>query len=34
MENVLLKQQAGKNLGYNYELWIYNSKGEKVEYFV
>jgi hypothetical protein len=31
MENVLLKQQAGKNLGYNYELWIYNSKGKKLE---
>jgi len=33
-KNVLLKQQAGKELGYNYEIWIYNSKGEKVECFV
>jgi hypothetical protein len=28
---IFLKQQAGKELGYNYEIWIYNGKGEKVE---
>ena len=30
-DNILLKQQAGKDLGYEYEIWIYNKKGEKVE---
>jgi hypothetical protein len=30
-DNIFKKQQAGKQLGYNYEIWIYNSKGEKVE---
>ena len=34
LKNVLLKKQAGKQLGYNYEIWIYNSKGEKVECIV
>ena len=29
-DNIFKKQQAGKQLGYNYEIWIYNSKGEKV----
>ena len=28
---IFLKQQAGKELGYNYEIWVYNGKGEKVE---
>ncbi len=28
-DNIFLKQQAAKELGYNYEIWIYNSKGEK-----
>jgi hypothetical protein len=28
---IFLKQKAGKKLGYNYEIWVYNSKGEKVE---
>ena len=32
-DKVLLKQKAAKELGYEYEIWIYNSKGEKVEYF-
>ena len=27
------KQHAGKELGYNYEIWVYNSKGEKVEFY-
>jgi hypothetical protein len=26
----LLKQDATKKLGYNYEFWIYNNKGEKI----
>ena len=26
----LLKQDATKNLGYNYEFWVYNKKGEKI----
>ena len=33
-DNIFKKQQAGKQLGYNYEIWIYNSKGEKVECIV
>ena len=28
---IFLKQHAGKALGYNYEIWVYNGKGEKVE---
>jgi hypothetical protein len=27
---VLLKQQAAKELGYKYEIWVYNNKKEKV----
>lgn len=30
-DNVILKQIAAKTLGYNYEIWIYNNKGEKLE---
>ena len=26
-ENVFLKQKAAKELGYNYEIWVYNEKG-------
>ena len=33
-DNIFKKQQAGKKLGYNYEIWIYNSKGEKVKCIV
>ena len=33
-DNIFKKQQAGKELGYNYEIWIYNSKREKVECIV
>jgi len=32
-DKVLLKQKAAKELGYEYEIWIYNSKGEKVDCF-
>jgi hypothetical protein len=28
---IFLKKEAGKALGYNYEIWVYNGKGEKVE---
>jgi hypothetical protein len=28
---IFLKQQAGKELGFNYEIWVYDKKGEKVE---
>jgi hypothetical protein len=28
---IFLKQQAGKELGYNYEIWVYNGIGEKIE---
>ena len=30
-DNIFLKQTAGKTLGYQYEIWIYDSKGNKVE---
>ena len=30
--NVLLKQKAGKELGYNYEIWIYDKNGNKTFY--
>ena len=28
--NIYLKQKAAKLLGYNYEIWIYNQKEEKI----
>ena len=28
--NIYLKQNAAKLLGYRYEIWIYNNKGEKI----
>lgn len=28
---IFLKQNAAKELGYNYEIWVYNSKGVRVE---
>ena len=31
IHNVYLKQNAAKELGYNYEIWIYNNKKEIVE---
>lgn len=30
-DNIYLKQNAGKELGYNYEIWIYNYKKELIE---
>jgi|694.fasta_scaffold124048_3 hypothetical protein len=31
---IYLKQESAKKLGYNYEIWIYNKKGERVETFI
>lgn len=28
--HIFLKQSAAKELGYNYEIWVYNKKGEKI----
>jgi hypothetical protein len=33
-ENVFLKQKAGKELGYNYEIWVYNEKGLIINKFI
>jgi hypothetical protein len=30
-DNIFLKQNAGKKLGYIYEIWVYDDKGKKVE---
>jgi len=30
-DNIYLKQQAAKELGYKYEIWVYNRKFEKVK---
>lgn len=30
-DNIYLKQESAKQLGYNYEIWIYNAKKELVE---
>ena len=30
-ENVLQKQKAAKELGYKYEIWVYNEKGVMVD---
>jgi hypothetical protein len=30
-DNIFLKQNAAKNLGYKYEIWVYDSKGVRVE---
>ena len=29
--NIFYKQNAAKELGYNYEIWVYDSKGNKIE---
>jgi hypothetical protein len=31
--NIFLKQQALKDAGYKCEIWVYNSKGEKVQIY-
>jgi len=33
-DNIFLKQNAGKQLGYNYEIWVYNRKYEKINYYI
>jgi hypothetical protein len=30
-DNIFLKQEAAKQLGYNYEIWVYNAKKELVK---
>ena len=30
-DNIFLKQKAGKELGYTYEIWVYDNKGIRVE---
>jgi len=32
-ETIFLKQQAAKELGYLYEIWVYDGKGNKVEFY-
>ena len=32
--NIFEKQNAAKELGYQYEIWVYDSKGKRVETFV
>ena len=29
--NIFLKQESAKELGYNYEIWVYDSTGNKIE---
>jgi len=31
-ENVLMRQSFGKHLGYKYEIWVYDKKGNKTCY--
>jgi hypothetical protein len=33
-DNIFLKQYTAKELGYNYEIWVYNNKGIIVEKFI
>jgi hypothetical protein len=32
--NIFLKQKAAKELGYTYEIWVYDKNGNKIETFV
>ncbi len=32
--NIFNKQKAAKELGYEYEIWVYDNKGNKVETFI
>ena len=32
-DNIFIKQAAAKELGYNYEIWVYDNKGNKIETF-
>ena len=31
--NIFLKLNAAKELGYKYEIWVYDNKGIKVEFY-
>jgi hypothetical protein len=33
-DNIFLKQDAGKKLGYEYEIWVYDGKGAKVKCYL
>jgi len=33
-DNIFLKQDAGKKLGCDYEIWVYDEKGKKVECYL
>jgi len=33
-DNIFLKQDAAKKLGYEYEIWVYDAKGKKVECYL
>jgi hypothetical protein len=33
-DNIFLKQSTAKELGYSYEIWVYNNKGDIVEKFL
>jgi len=33
-DSIFLKQTAGKKIGYNYEIWVYNGKGEKLNCYI
>lgn len=32
-ENVIIKQKTAKELGYNYEIWVFDNKGNKVNVY-
>jgi hypothetical protein len=32
-DHIFLKQEAGKALGYQYEIWVYDAKGIRVEHY-
>ena len=32
-DNIFLKQSAGKKLGHKYEIWVYDSKGNRVNVY-
>lgn len=33
-DNIFIKKNAAKDLGYDYEIWVYDNKGNRVETFV
>lgn len=30
-DNIFLKQNAGKEMGYKYEIWVYDNNGSRIE---